>query len=163
MTYYCPYCWFESGDTVDICPRCGRDLTRLKDMDYTERLALALRHPEPETRYRAAHILGELKNVTTIPALIQAAKEENRDIFLLREIAWALGEMRDPASLTQLLDFLKHPSFIIRKEAVKALGKVGGDSALKALSSARNDPTESVRESAEEIFQTMPRKRSELQ
>jgi len=111
-----------------------------------------LRHPEPETRYRAAHILGELKDVKIIPALIQAAKEEKNDIFLLREIAWALGEMRDPASLTQLLHFLRHTSFIIRKEAVKALGKMGDEPALKAISLALKDPIASVREAAEEIL-----------
>ena len=156
MTYYCPFCWFESSMSFDNCPRCRQDLTRLKEMDYAERLALSLRHPEPETRYRAAHILGLLKAVNAIPVLIQSAKE-TEDLFLLGEIVWALGEIKGPASLAQLINFLKHPSFIIRKEAVKALGKLGGKEAREALSSASSDPIESVREAAEEFLKTMKR------
>jgi HEAT repeat protein len=152
MTYYCPYCWYESREPSDICPRCGRDLTRLKDLDYPDRLALSLVHPEPETRYRAAHILGLLKATAAIPAFIRAAKEENNDIFLLKEIAWALGEMKESASLKPLLNLLNHPSFIIRKEAVKALGKLDDESIIPGLTRALTDPIESVREAAEEIL-----------
>jgi HEAT repeat protein len=154
MTYYCPFCWFESSSYFDACPHCGQNLRGLKEMDYAERLALSLRHPEPETRYRAAHLLGLLKASKTIPDLIRAAKEK-KDIFLLREIAWALGEMKDPATMAQLINFLKHPSFIIRKEAVKALGKLGGKQAREALSAASSDPIESVREAAEETIKMM--------
>jgi len=57
-------------------------------MDYADRLALSLRHPEHETRYRSVHILGLLKAVKTIPALIQAA-QKIKDIFLAQEIVWA--------------------------------------------------------------------------
>ncbi len=154
MIYYCPFCWFESSMPFETCPRCRQDLTKLKDMDYAERLALSLRHPEPETRYRAAHILGLLKAVKAIPALIQAAQETG-DLFLLQKIAWALGEMKDPASLAQLMNFLKHPSFIIRKEAVQALSKLGGKQALEAISTSCSDPIESVREAAREIIKRM--------
>jgi HEAT repeat protein len=154
MTYYCPFCWFESSTSFDVCPRCRQDLNKLREMDYAERLALSLRHSDPETRYRAAHLLGLLKASKTIPALIQAAKEK-KDIFLLREIAWALGEMHDPASLAQLINFLKHPSFIIRKEAVKALGKLGGKQAREALRAACSDSIESVGEAAAEALKTI--------
>ena len=154
MIYFCPFCWFSASYTFGHCPHCGKDLAEWEKMDYEERLTISLGHPEAETRHRAAHILGLLKAVKAIPALIQAA-QETEDLFLLREIAWALGEIKDPASLAQLLDFLKHPSFLIRNEAVQGLGKMGGKRALEALSMACSDPTESVREAAGKILKTI--------
>ncbi len=135
MTYYCPFCWFESSDSFETCPRCREDLSRWKAMGYAERLALSLKHPEPETRHRAARILGLLKAKQALPALMQAA-QETRDIYLLPDIVWALGEIQDPASLPQLQDFVRHPSFLVRKEAVQALGKLGGAPALESVSAA---------------------------
>jgi HEAT repeat protein len=41
---------------------------------------------------------------------------------LVQEIAGAFGEIDAPASRTQLLALLSHPSFLVRKEAVLALG-----------------------------------------
>jgi HEAT repeat-containing taxis protein len=151
MIYYCPFCWFESSNPFETCPGCRQELTKLKEMDYAERLALSLEHPEPETRYRAAHLLGILKAVKVLPDLIRVA-QKTEDIFLVQEIAWALGEINDPASFSRLSDFLTHPSFLVRKEAVQALGKLGGKSAREALSVACSDPIESVREAAKEIF-----------
>lgn len=154
MIYYCPFCWFESSRIFDTCPRCGQDLNRLKEMEYAERLVLALQHPEPETRCRAAHLLGVLQAVKAVPALIRAA-QETKDLYFLREIVRALGEINDPASLPQLRVFLSHPSFLIRKETVQSLGKIGGEQAWEAISVACFDPVESVRETAREIFQQM--------
>jgi len=154
MIYYCPFCWFESPNPFETCPCCRHDLEQLKRMDYWERLALSLEHPEPETRYRAAHILGLLRERKALPGLMQAA-EKSKDNFLLQEIAWALGEINDPASFSQLSGFLTHPSFLVRKEAVQALGKLGGKPAMEALSAACSDPVESVREAAGEILRTM--------
>lgn len=46
-------------------------------MSYGERLILALRHPVPETRYRAARILGMRQEAKAVNALVQAAHEAN--------------------------------------------------------------------------------------
>ena len=93
MTYFCIFCWFESSEPFDCCPRCYRQHSELDQVSYTERLILSLQHPEAETRHRVAHILGMRRDIQAIPALAKIADETN-DIFLLREIAWALGEMR---------------------------------------------------------------------
>ena len=157
MTYFCIFCWFESSEPFDFCPRCHRQVSELDQASYTERLILSLQHPEAETRHRVAHILGMRRDIQAIPALAKITDETN-DIFLLREIAWALGEMRVSDAIPTLRALLKNPSYLVRKEAVQALGKLGGEQALQALGKACEDPTQSVRELAIEVLKNIEKK-----
>jgi len=154
MTYFCVFCWFESSEPFDSCPRCYRQVSELDQASYTERLILSLQHPEAETRHRVAHILGMRRDIQAIPALAKIADETN-DIFLLQEIAWALGEMRVSDAIPTLRTLLKNSSYLVRKEAVQALGKLGGKKVLQALVKATKDPLHSVRELAIEALKTL--------
>jgi hypothetical protein len=74
---YCPHCWAENVWSATTCRQCGAALhgPDVNGVPYREKLLAALRQPEPETRARAATILGEAGEPTdarTIHALIDA-------------------------------------------------------------------------------------------
>ena len=69
------------------CPFCRCDLAATATRDYPEKLIGALHHPEPETRLRAAEILGEKGYHPAVGPLLARAHEElheeRPDIFFL--------------------------------------------------------------------------------
>jgi HEAT repeat protein len=76
-----------------VCPCCGADQEALSRKSFTEKLIRALHHPEPETRIRAAFILGKLGAAEAIPALKQILLSPATDPYLAAEAATALGEI----------------------------------------------------------------------
>lgn len=59
---YCLLCWAENDWEVSRCTHCNAPLIGpdADDMPYVAKLLLALRHSEPETRARAAALLGRI-------------------------------------------------------------------------------------------------------
>jgi hypothetical protein len=56
---FCPACWVEVSEEARVCPRCGADMEAVQQgRDFVDKLIAALDHPDPETRSRAALILG---------------------------------------------------------------------------------------------------------
>ncbi|MBF6590449.1 MAG: hypothetical protein IVW57_07935 [Ktedonobacterales bacterium] len=57
---YCTHCWAANAWDAGMCLQCGARLVAPDggDLPYIEKLLEALAHPEPETRARAATILG---------------------------------------------------------------------------------------------------------
>ncbi len=100
---YCTRCWTQNMWESVVCARCGAPLAgpEANTIPYSEKLLMALRHPEPETRARAASILGQIGDASD-PRLTQALTEalrapssagESSDAGLQVAAAQALGQL----------------------------------------------------------------------
>lgn len=105
MTYFCPDCWKIIPADVAVCPFCRCDLAAADARSYPQKMIGALRHPEPETRQRAAEILGELQYPQAIPALLARARdalqERTLDIPFLAALLRAARMLGAPAQACQ--------------------------------------------------------------
>ncbi|HAG07006.1 MAG TPA: hypothetical protein DCL13_02385, partial [Peptococcaceae bacterium] len=89
---YCPVCYGENPEEVATCRHCGTSLAACSGEDYLAKLIWALGHPEPETRVRAATLLGRL-GAAAAPAVdtLRRTYEAARDVHLRAAVAAACG------------------------------------------------------------------------
>jgi HEAT repeat protein len=123
--------------------------------DIRRLMADASAADDPVRRTRALQALGGLEDVRALPMLhaaledpsseVQAAAEKS--IMHVSSGVWArcgalsvLGEVADPSVTPGLAISLSDPSADVRLEAVRALGKIGGNKAVDPLvQTARRD------------------------
>ena len=121
---FCQACWAEIPNQSIICPNCGADQSQISAEPFVKKLIRALHHPEPETPIRAAYVLGQLKAVEAVPALLVVVAEQS-DQFIVAACIDALAEIGDAQAaspLEQLLDGT--PALIVREALKKALVKL---------------------------------------
>jgi len=116
LTFFCPLCWNEIDEDAKQCPHCGFDLSQMDTLSYDERLALALRHSVTEYRVTAARILGQRGAVTALPAFKRIIETEH-DYYLLREVLYALLNIKDPLSAELMQQAAEHPSRLVSQLA----------------------------------------------
>jgi|KBSSwiStaDraftv2_1062776.scaffolds.fasta_scaffold303190_1 HEAT repeat protein len=108
-------------------------LGNLKRPDASRAAAGALNDETPTVRVAAAHAILSLPSAEAANLLFPLAKD--KDEFVRREAVFALGESHSRAATTMLVDLMLHdkkPS--VRGAAAVALGQIGDESALAALS-----------------------------
>ncbi len=139
ISFFCPCCWREVAEKDATCPWCGGDIRGADAKPFPERLRSALHHSEPQTRVRAAWILGELKEESAVQELIALA-EEAEDSFVAEAAVEALGKIGAAEALTALERANERGTVRVRLAARKALeqvrlagnrnttGRVNGDS-----------------------------------
>lgn len=147
MTHFCPACWQVVAATATVCPHCQARLAELDQRAFTAKLIAALGHPEPETRQRAAAILGERGERDAVGPL-QRLLASTTEPLLATEIVTALGRIGGTEVEAPLLAALEHPAFAVREAAVAALLARGGAAAETARARAAVDPSPSVRRAA---------------
>jgi len=104
-----------------MCPQCGQDIaTFWKAKGYVEKLITALDHPEPETRMRAAWILGKRGETRAIGALIELARGTD-DVYIATAAVEALGEIGTPGALAFLETLGNHPARMVRAAARRVI------------------------------------------
>ena len=132
----------KSEDCIDR-EEAAEDLGRLDDIRASDSLIAALEDEEPYVRGAAATSLGVLKVIGAVEPLLDMLKTEYRT-DVLRDIAFALGEIGDKRAIEPLRDLLKNrpksvlinkmPLFYFSSEteykdlydtAREALGKMG--------------------------------------
>ena len=132
----------KSEDCIDR-EEAAEDLGRLGDIRASDSLIAALEDEEPYVRGAAATSLGVLKVIGAVEPLLDMLKTEYRT-DVLRDIAFALGEIGDKRAIEPLRDLLKNrpksvlinkmPLFYFSSEteykdlydtAREALGKMG--------------------------------------
>ena len=132
----------KSEDCTDR-EEAAEDLGRLGDIRASDSLIAALEDEEPYVRGAAATSLGVLKVIGAVEPLLDMLKTEYRT-DVLRDIAFALGEIGDKRAIEPLRDLLKNrpksvlinkmPLFYFSSEteykdfcdtAREALGKMG--------------------------------------
>ena len=93
-------------------------------------------------RRAAAEALEKIGDPQAIPALIEALKDEDRDVR--RTAAWALGQIGPPA-VPALIQALRDEKWEVRQAAAEALEKIGDPQATPALIQALRDEDVGVR------------------
>ena len=156
LIYYCPHCWVIVPAEARHCPMCGA-LIEDQTADIVDKYMAALRHPQAETRLRAAWVLGRMRATRAIPALLAVVAARGRadhDPYLLSVAVKSLGQIGDKQAVPELAALLADPntSFMARNEAISTLARLGGDEARVALQWALADPNRSVREHAQQIL-----------
>ena len=108
-------------------------LANLKRPDASRAAAAALGDEIPAVRVAAAHAILSLPSNEAANLLLPLLKDKIE--FVRRETAFALGESRSRAATTALVDLLLHDKKqSVRGAAAVALGQIGGEDALAALS-----------------------------
>jgi HEAT repeat protein len=108
-------------------------LGNLKRPDASRAAAAALNDQIPAVRVAAAHAILSLPSAEAANLLFPLLKDKNE--FVRREAAFALGESRSHAATTTLVDLMLHDKKAsVRGAAAVALGKIGDASALPTLS-----------------------------
>ena len=108
-------------------------LGNLKRPDASRAAAAALNDEIPAVRVAAAHALVSSPSAEAANLLFPLLKDKNE--FVRREAAFALGESRSRTATSILVDLMLHdkkPS--VRGAASVALGQIGDESAVTALS-----------------------------
>lgn len=117
MIAYCPACWSEIPEHVQICPHCGIDVDRLAlEQDYVQKLIAALDHPEPTTPVRAAWILGIRKDTRAVQRLARLARE-SEDPYIVEAAVEALGRIGDATCLETIRFAAHHGAVRVREKA----------------------------------------------
>ena len=95
LSFFCPYCWRRVSEDNSICPRCAGDIRAAEAKPFAEKFRAALHHSEPQTRVRAAWILGERKKASGAPDHM-AVVAETDDAFVAEAAVEALGKIGAP-------------------------------------------------------------------
>jgi len=119
--FFCPACWAETAGDDRVCPRCGVDMEAVqRGRDFVDKLIAALDHPEPETRSRAALILGLRRETRGLEALIRVVRQA-RDASLVEVAIEALSRIGDPACRGTVERAATHGTVRVRQAARRAL------------------------------------------
>jgi HEAT repeat protein len=103
----------------------------------------ALKDKDENVREQAAEALGEIRDATGVPALIDALKDKDENVR--EQVARALGNIGDAAAVPALIEALKNADEHVRMYAASALGKFGDATAVPALMEALKDENRIVR------------------
>jgi HEAT repeat protein len=122
----------------------------------------------PELQMRAIKALEGLEDHRAVPCLKQVVEEglpdvqeaASRALYQTGCAGWGrccalkvLAEVADPSIVPQIQSSLEDDSDNVRFEAVRALGKIGGDEVIKPLiRTVRKDPAEFIRSEAMRVL-----------
>ncbi|MGQ9496726.1 MAG: HEAT repeat domain-containing protein [Desulfotomaculales bacterium] len=161
---YCPVCYGENPEEASTCRHCGTLLAACSGEDYLAKLIWALGHPEPETRVRAATLLGRL-GAAAAPAVntLHRAYSASRDVHFRAAVAAACGAIGSADALALLAAALQDDSYIVRIAALEALrtllekGKTPDGRVWERVQwLAAGDPSAGVRETALALLASCP-------
>jgi HEAT repeat protein len=107
-------------------------LGNLKRPDASRAAVTALNDESPAVRVAAAHAILSLPSSEAASLLLPLLKD--KDEFVRREAAFALGESRSRTATATLVEFMLHDKKqSVRAAAAVALGQIGDEDALAAL------------------------------
>jgi HEAT repeat protein len=86
-------------------------------------------------RYYAVHLLGELKNLDTVPLLLPLLADEQVNY----KVAWALGQIGDGRAVKPLIEALNHRTALMRVSAIQALTMMRTRGAIPHIRALIND------------------------
>lgn len=114
-------------------------------------LEAALADEAAEVREAAATALGEVSSETSVPALIDHARDAAEDKLVREAAVAALGAIGDQAALPTLLELITNGPPQIRRRCVASLSIFDGPEVEGALRTAATDRNPMVREAAEMV------------
>ncbi len=92
-------------------------------MSEIDDLIEKLKDPENEVRRNTAYRLGDIGDISAVPALIKALEDEDNEIRAVA--AWSLGENGDPSAVPALIEALGDEDAEVKLKSVEAILKVG--------------------------------------
>lgn len=113
-------------------------------------LIQVLRAGRESAREGAARALVKIGS-PSVPELIAAAKDKMSPAELKIACAWALGQIQDPRAIEPLAALLKDERYLVRREAGRALSKMGEPAIAKLIELLHGAPAP-VREVAAEAL-----------
>jgi HEAT repeat protein len=93
-------------------------------------MELLARETNPQSRKYLVDILAQ-QNAAAIPLL--TGYLDDKRWYMVRNAAFTLGEIRDPSSLKVLTALLEHGELRVRRVAMRAITRIGGQGALQIL------------------------------
>ncbi len=112
-TFFCPVCWAASRSDDPVCTHCGAEIARIQaGKSYGQRLAEALRHPEPTTPLRVALVLGLRREAAAVGELAACA-HETRDLYLCLECLTALARIGTAEAWAEVASFTADPRRVV--------------------------------------------------
>lgn len=133
--------------------RLVRFVVTLKGVAVTP-LIEALADPDPEIVETAAGLLGELRAKEAVPRLTKVLTSRTERRYAA---AWALGEIKDPASIPVLIDALSDGNAGVVKASTRALISIGRKATpalVAALPSSSGPPRKAMLRALEDIEDT---------
>jgi HEAT repeat protein len=114
-------------------------LGNLKRPDASRAAVAALNDESPAVRVAAAHAILSLPSSEAASLLMPLLKDKNE--FVRREAAFALGESKSRTATATLVEFMLHDKKqSVRAAAAVALGQIGDEAALTALTQVVTGP-----------------------
>jgi len=130
-------------------------IVKMKDPSVVEALIEIIQSElEIPTYLTVLHALGEFASVEALPYFLKALQYK-QDSSVRQSAAEALGKLKDPTSLSELLEALYDDDKNVRIEVVKALGHFADPSAIKAITEVLyNEDTDTQIVAAETLGKT---------
>ncbi len=111
--------------------RAGRLLLFYRQASIPPLMEHLIEGAQEPGRRSAVKILVHLGRNGALPALLPYLDDERWQ--MVREAAALLGQMRIPETAAHLEKIAHHPDLRVRREAIRALTRIGGDEALRLL------------------------------
>jgi len=113
---YCLACFADNRPDAERCRQCRADLVAQGQLDYAEKLKMALFHPSHSVRMGAIIALGLRAEADAVEALMACAVDEPLDVVEGIEVARALKRIEQKHPELDVLSELarRHPSEIVR-------------------------------------------------
>jgi HEAT repeat protein len=117
-------------------------------------LIAKLQDSNAATRRWAVYALGHIAGRRNDPRALQPLLDllHDKEHFVRREVAKALGKLFDGRAVDPLIDALGDDNMNVRSAAIAALGEIGDKRAISALVQALGDNSETVRHSASGVL-----------
>lgn len=122
----------ESSD-INLRNHIVSILSRIQDPALFEPLIRTLKDESPEIRWKSAKALGKLGDKRAVEPLLEALEDNTIEVRI--KSARSLGQLADPRAVEKLAKVAQDgkEDSAVRKEAIIALGKIGGDEAVNVL------------------------------
>jgi HEAT repeat protein len=117
----------QLGEMGEVAKEAGSMLIEaLKDKESTE------------TRENAAHALGQIVITEAVESIVSVLKSES-NVYVKREMCWALGELKGLSALPVLIDKIQDKDKECRAKAAEALGKIANGGGVIPILRATKD------------------------
>jgi len=140
--------------TTDPSPAVRRECAEVlgrSDLAPVNVIEAACADNAVEVREAAVTALGEIESVSSVPLLIETARDDDEDKLVREAAVAALGAIGDERAIPALLELIVSGSPQIRRRCVPALSIFDGNNIEAALRQAARDRNPMVREAAEMV------------
>lgn len=121
-------------------------------IDGFEHAVKLLASDNEDERIRAVEWLSDTADPKAAEAVRQIAFDFAEDDFVRRAAVFYFEAILDSGSVSEML---QDPSWVVREEAVSALGRMGAEHAAPLLRMALNDRKRHVRRSADKALRAL--------